>query len=162
MQTNSTSKIIDRIATLTSHLSSSTSQTNKPGQTMASRPPITCHVLDTTLGRPGGNIPVSLTLLSTTGFCPRFNGITNADGRVTAWSTELSGFPPSLETVFHDAESSATRWSLKFDVSRYFGEREIEAFFEEVEIKFVVRSRKEHYHVPVLLGPYNYTTYRGS
>jgi 5-hydroxyisourate hydrolase len=53
-------------------------------------------------------------------------------------------------------------WGLKFDVVDYYAEKGVKCFFPEVEVRFVVASRKEHYHVPVLLGPYSYSTYRGS
>lgn len=56
------------------------------------------------------------------------------------------------------------KWSLTFDTEEYFGNKGIKTFFPEVEVKFVVRQgmKEEHYHVPVLLGPFGYTTYRGS
>jgi 5-hydroxyisourate hydrolase len=56
------------------------------------------------------------------------------------------------------------KYSLTFDTEAYFGGRGIKTFFPEVEVKFVVRGdgKSEHYHVPVLLGPFGYTTYRGS
>jgi 5-hydroxyisourate hydrolase len=56
------------------------------------------------------------------------------------------------------------KYSLTFDTEAYFGARGVKTFFPEVEVKFVVRSdgKAEHYHVPVLLGPFGYTTYRGS
>ena len=50
-------------------------------------------------------------------------------------------------------------WSLKIDALRYWGENK--TFYPEVEIKFFVKPGS-HYHVPVLLGPWGYTTYRGS
>jgi 5-hydroxyisourate hydrolase len=63
------------------------------------------------------------------------------------------------------------KYSLTFDTEAYFGERGIKTFFPEVVVSFLVREggykeggegKKEHYHVPVLLGPFGYTTYRGS
>ena len=53
-------------------------------------------------------------------------------------------------------------YRLRFDVARYFQQRGVEAFYPEVNIMFEVRSPQEHYHVPLLLSPYGYTTYRGS
>ncbi|KAI4625755.1 hypothetical protein J4E80_002888 [Alternaria sp. BMP 0032] len=130
------------------------------------KPPITCHVLDTTLGRPGPNIPVTLTLHPTTttstASTPKFSGLTNADGRVTAWTPSTPFSSASLEEVF--AQEGDQKYSLTFDTERYFGERGVKTFFPEVEVKFLVRqeAKGEHYHVPVLLGPFGYTTYRGS
>jgi 5-hydroxyisourate hydrolase len=64
------------------------------------------------------------------------------------------------------------KYSLTFDTEAYFGDRGVKTFFPEVEVKFVVRQdgygdergsgKAQHYHVPVLLGPFGYTTYRGS
>ncbi|EON63245.1 hydroxyisourate hydrolase [Coniosporium apollinis CBS 100218] len=134
------------------------------------RPPITCHVLDTTTGRPGASIPVTLTLLSISdaenaaGASQRFAGLTNGDGRVTSWSTGSGSAP--LDELFRlqSERGEASKWSLNFAVGDYWRERGVEAFFEEVEVRFTVRggSAKEHFHVPVLVGPFSYTTYRGS
>lgn len=68
----------------------------------------------------------------------------------------------SIQEVFQ-AEGDQ-HWSLRFDTEAYFGERGVKTFFPEVEVRFVVRGdgKGEHYHVPVLLGPFGYTTYRGS
>lgn len=124
------------------------------------KPPITCHVLDTTLGRPAASIPVTLTLHSSSE--TKFSGTTNNDGRVTSWTSSTPFNASSLEDVFKQAGDQ--RYSLTFDTENYFGERNIKTFFPEVEVKFVVRqeAKGEHYHVPVLLGPFGYTTYRGS
>ncbi|KAF2653601.1 Hydroxyisourate hydrolase [Lophiostoma macrostomum CBS 122681] len=131
-----------------------------------SKPPITCHVLDTTLGKPASNIPVRLTLhnpsqTSTPGPLS-YTATTNSDGRVTAWTSDSKLSVDALEVVYK--RTGDQKYSLTFDTEGYFGERGIEPFFPEVEVKFTVRSEKksEHYHVPVLLGPFGYTTYRGS
>lgn len=136
------------------------------------RPPITCHVLDTTIGKPGANIPVALTLLNrgeSSGplNVGSFTATTNSDGRVTGWKSADTHFQ-SIEEVFQSAEldtQKPLRWALRFDTEAYFGQRGITAFFPEVEVRFVVgggEGRNEHYHVPVLLGPFGFTTYRGS
>ncbi|KAF1848975.1 Hydroxyisourate hydrolase [Cucurbitaria berberidis CBS 394.84] len=131
------------------------------------KPPITCHVLDTSLGRPAASIPVTLTLhnaqQSSSSEVKKFSGITNADGRVTSWTPSSPFSSDSLETVFA-RETGHQKYSLTFDTEEYFGARGIKTFFPEVEVKFVVReeARSEHFHVPVLLGPFGYTTYRGS
>tara|TARA_R110002003_G_scaffold111_4_gene9444 strand:+ start:18949 stop:19149 length:201 start_codon:yes stop_codon:yes gene_type:complete len=66
--------------------------------------------------------------------------------------------------VFH--AQGDQKYSLTFNTEEYFGQRGVRTFFPEVEVKFVVREEGEgkgqHYHVPVLLGPFGYTTYRGS
>ncbi|KAF2260908.1 Hydroxyisourate hydrolase [Lojkania enalia] len=133
------------------------------------RPPITCHILDTSLGRPAANIPVLLTLHSAAPDLS-FRSTTNGDGRVTAWSpsspsssqSQPPSSSPSLEEVFQRKEDQ--RWSLLFDTESYFGARGIETFFPEVQVRFLVRGgqKEEHFHVPVLLGPFGWSTYRGS
>jgi 5-hydroxyisourate hydrolase len=162
-----------RIKALSNHLSTppnlSPQQTTMSTTTAAEKkPPITCHVLDTTLGRPGANIPVTLTLHSSTSStspsstAPKFTGTTNADGRITTWTPSTPFSSASLASVF--SEAGDQKWSLTFDTAAYFAERGIETFFPEVEVKFLVReaAKGEHFHVPVLLGPFGYTTYRGS
>lgn len=132
------------------------------------RPPITCHVLDTTAGRPAASIPVTLTLLAPYGPSTPLAATTNSDGRVTGWVAP-AGDPTTLEEIFRNSkaheevgEDAEMVWSLKFETKAYWEQKGVKAFFPEVEIKFVVRGREEHYHVPLLLGPFNYTTYRGS
>lgn len=130
------------------------------------KPPITCHVLDTSVGRPAASIPVTLTLhnppssLSPSGLT--FTGTTNADGRVTSWKSSSPFSSDGLEVIFK--REGDQRYSLTFDTESYFGEKGVKTFFPEVEVKFVVWADKkgEHYHVPVLLSPFGYTTYRGS
>jgi 5-hydroxyisourate hydrolase len=132
------------------------------------KPPITCHVLDTTLGRPAANIPVTLALNRTYGIpthadsTMKFSGTTNGDGRVTFWTPSSPFTSQSLEEVYK--EEGDQKWSLTFGTEGYFGERGVKTFFPEVEVKFLIRqeAKGEHYHVPVLLGPFGYTTYRGS
>mgnify|MGYP001940368505 CR=1 FL=1 len=62
------------------------------------------------------------------------------------------------------AQEGDAKYSLTFDTEAYFSQRDIAAFFPEVVVGFVIRreAKGEHYHVPVLLGPFGYTTYRGS
>ncbi|KAF2197219.1 Hydroxyisourate hydrolase [Delitschia confertaspora ATCC 74209] len=165
----------ERISSLSSQLDSKSS--SKPSQehpptssTMAtpSRPPITCHVLDTTIGRPGANIPVKLTLLQVGGRAATanlpFTAITNSDGRVTSWTAPNPAHLELHTLCEKDFSDEDFMWSLTFNTEEYFGKKGIKTFFPEVEVKFVVRreQRGEHFHVPVLLGPFGYTTYRGS
>ncbi|KAL5372242.1 hypothetical protein DPSP01_013639 [Paraphaeosphaeria sporulosa] len=148
-----------RLDAVSAHVSPPTMSTEK-------KPPITCHVLDTSLGRPASSIPVTLTLhnppssLSASGLT--FSGTTNADGRVTSWTPSSPFSADGLDVIFKRAGDQ--KYSLTFDTESYFGERGVKTFFPEVEIKFVVRDggKGEHYHVPVLLSPFGYTTYRGS
>ncbi|KAK0720804.1 transthyretin [Lasiosphaeris hirsuta] len=148
---------------------------------------ITCHVLDTRLGKPARGMRVKLELTAShqaghqhhtlSAAATRvFESQTDDDGRIKVWlpySSELSsGEVPvyTLEDVLGglDADSAdsaegegdgSSRWTLRFDTAAYFGEEN--TFFPEVTVVFRV-ERGQHYHVPVLLSPYSYTTYRGS
>lgn len=107
---------------------------------------ITTHVLDTSLGRPAAGVPVTLEYLDGGGD-PVGRGQTDADGRLR----DL--LPPG-----HALEPGHYR--LTFHTGVYFGERE--TFYPVVHIHFVVRDAAQHYHVPLLLSPFGYSTYRGS
>jgi 5-hydroxyisourate hydrolase len=131
--------------------------------------PITCHVLDTLSGLPASHLNVVLTLLTPRGLSSEdlpksgvliFHAATNEDGRVKEWmpNTKFS-VQDALDKFDHGDESV---WSLKFDTGNWFQEKNIESFWPEIEVKFVVKNGTRHYHVPVLVGPWTYTTYRGS
>jgi 5-hydroxyisourate hydrolase len=127
--------------------------------------PITTHVLDSTTGLPAPSVPVSLTLLNPLGPSKPFTALTSADGRINTWTPQAG---PSLSEIFANlGEHSNAKmvWSLKFDTKAYWGEGK--TFYPEVEVKFFVGGDETgagagHWHVPVLLGPWGYTTYRGS
>lgn len=105
---------------------------------------ITTHVLDAALGSPAAGIAVSLRDAAGTEIA---SGITNEDGRVA----DLG--PEALD---------AGHYSLTFQVAPYFERTNTPTFYPVVTIDFTVRSEDAHYHVPVLLSPFAYSTYRGS
>lgn len=114
---------------------------NKPSS------PITTHVLDTARGKPAAGIPVSLHLHSDGGWRELARGITNEDGRIT--------------DLLQEWKLKAGRYRLTFDTGEYHAASG-KAFFPEVEIVFEIEDPGQHYHVPLLLSPYGYSTYRGS
>ncbi|KAI1332721.1 Hydroxyisourate hydrolase [Xylariaceae sp. FL0255] len=131
----------------------------------ADKDAITCHILDTTKGKPAKGIRVKLegghTPLKT------FESLTDDDGRVKSWlpysSATASGDVPTytLDEVLTELAQTGddkSTWTLRFDTGAYF---EGETFFPEVIVTFVV-TKDQHYHVPLLLSPYSYSTYRGS
>ena len=155
-----------------SKVSKDSETTTQQPTTMAARDPITCHCLNTLSGTPAANLPVTLTLLSGPASANgvKFRATTNADGRVANWTpigtTEES--VPAILAGLPEADSK-THWSVRFDVGPWYEAQGIESFWPEVEVKFTVKGRGRegeegwrHYHVPVLLGPWNYSTYRGS
>lgn len=124
------------------------------------REPITCHVLDLTTGRPASSISVSLTLLRPFGPSAPLTAVTSSDGRINQWSGEAGSSLSEIFANLAEHDDGEMVWSLKFDTGTYFGESK--TFFPEVEVQFFVNAKDGHYHVPLLLGPYSYTTYRGS
>lgn len=110
---------------------------------------ITTHVLDTARGRPASGVPVVLEIRSSGGWREIGRSETDADGRVRRLLPE--GAPLAADT-----------YRLTFDVGRYFASQGVEGFYPEAAIVFVVRDAAQHHHVPLLLSPYGYSTYRGS
>lgn len=110
---------------------------------------ITTHVLDTSLGRPASNIYVILEAQSSTGaWVETARGATDSDGRLKNLSTEES--------------LPAGNYRLTFDTGQYFAQRKIASLYPQVTITFEVNETNGHYHIPLLLSPFGYSTYRGS
>jgi 5-hydroxyisourate hydrolase len=111
---------------------------------------ITTHVLDITVGKPGAGIPVTLERKThATGWQVIGEGITDFDGRANDLMSANDVFEPG-------------HYRLTFETATYFTAKEIESFFPQVTVSFVVRDALKHYHVPLLLSPFGYSTYRGS
>jgi len=110
---------------------------------------ISTHVLDTSIGKPAAAVTVQLQRQSGAGWLAVSEAVTDKDGRVA----EL--LPPAGET-------GAGGYRLTFDVAEYFSARGVESFYSKVSIDFIVRDAAAHYHVPLLLSPFGYSTYRGS
>ena len=107
---------------------------------------LSTHVLDTAHGRPAVNVAVRL---STPAGAWLFSGITNADGRC-----------PGLPTI------APGRYRLEFSVAEYFRGLDVDLpdppFLDIVTIDFGIADDAGHYHVPLLVSPFAYSTYRGS
>lgn len=108
---------------------------------------ITTHVLDTSLGKPAIGLSVKLSVREGAQWRPLGVSSTDADGRVRQFSSEALG---------------ANSYQLTFETAAYFRTTQREAFFERVTLEFSVASGADHYHVPLLLSPFGYTTYRGT
>ncbi len=104
---------------------------------------LSTHVLDAATGRPA--VDVAVTLTDTAG-AEVAAGHTDADGRIG----ELGG------------ELSAGVYRLRFDTGAFFTAQGVTGFYPEIVIAFEITDPASHYHVPVLLSPYAYSTYRGS
>jgi 5-hydroxyisourate hydrolase len=110
---------------------------------------ITTHVLDTSRGRPAKGVPVTLEVEAAGGWELVGKGITNADGRI-----------PDL--VAEEITLDAGVFRLIFDTATYFAAQATEGFYPSVTIVFKFDDPAQHYHVPLLLNPFGYSTYRGS
>ena len=110
---------------------------------------VSTHVLDTSRGCPAAGVAVTLERRLGEGWVAAGAGETDADGRVAALLPDGRAVVPGA-------------WRLRFDVRPYFARLGVESFYPAVEITFTVASADEHCHVPLLLAPFGYATYRGS
>jgi 5-hydroxyisourate hydrolase len=110
--------------------------------------PITTHILDLSKGCPARGVSVLLERERSDGWHELGRGVTDDDGRIKTL------MPPgtALETG---------NYRLEFDTGEYFARAGVATFFRTVVIAFVVTAN-EHHHVPLLLSPFGYSTYRGS
>ncbi len=108
---------------------------------------ITTHVLDTARGRPAQGVPISLEVFGA-GWSLVGKGVTDADGR--------------LRDLTKDHAMTAGRYRITFGTAAYFAAQSVEAFYPEVQVEFVVGDPTQHFHVPLLLSPFGFSTYRGS
>jgi len=113
---------------------------------------ISTHILDTSRGKPAAGVQVTLEARAPDGstWTPVGEGVTDTDGRVK-----------SLLPAGKTAPDVGT-YRVRFAVGDYYASRDETGFYPSVSIEFLVRAPEEHYHVPLLLNPYGYSTYRGS
>jgi 5-hydroxyisourate hydrolase len=111
---------------------------------------ISTHVLDTSLGRPASGVPVYLERRSSSGAWQTVaSNETDADGRCRDLVPSGDPLSPGV-------------YRITFDTERYFGALHVEGLYPVVIVTFVVREAASHYHIPLLVSPNGYTTYRGS
>lgn len=111
-------------------------------------PQITTHILDTSKGKPAAGIVIDLYQGGNDEWKLVTRGVTNSDGRVPDFIEE--------KTVLQ-----AGIYKIRFESKDYFDRQQVSTFYPYVEIVFEI-SAGEHYHVPLLLSPFGYSTYRGS
>ena len=112
--------------------------------------PITTHVLDTSQGRPAAGVPAVLAIREPSGAWRDLGlGVTDDDGRIG-------------DLLAADHALAVGVYRLTFDVATYFQGQGKETFYPGIAITFEICAPSEHYHVPLLLSPYGYSTYRGS
>jgi len=110
---------------------------------------ITTHILDVSKGCPARSVPVMLERQTTTGWEIVGKGATDDNGRL-------------CDLLDSEAILQTGNYRLTFDTETYFAQQQIENFYPQVTVAFVVRDAAQHYHVPLLLSPFGYSTYRGS
>lgn len=110
---------------------------------------ITTHALDTALGKPASGLRVALSRWAGDQWIELGAGITDADGRLANLLDAGTTLP-------------AGRCQLTFDTGGYYAASDTPCFYPQVEISFNIGADGEHYHVPLLLCPFGYSTYRGS
>jgi 5-hydroxyisourate hydrolase len=114
--------------------------------TEQTRATLSTHVLDASAGRPAAGVAVLLERRAADGGWTRSEaGVTDDDGRLRLPGTFAAGV-----------------YRITFATGDYFAARRVPAFYPEVAVTFEVTSDAEHYHVPLLLSPFAYSTYRGS
>jgi 5-hydroxyisourate hydrolase len=106
---------------------------------------ISTHILDTTLGAPASDVEVHLEKQNGDAWIKVDTQKTNNDGRI----------------VFNDDVSSGT-YRLSFMIEKYFESKKTESFFSNIPVIFKITNTNRKYHVPILLNPFGYSTYRGS
>jgi len=109
---------------------------------------ITTHVLDTSIGRPGCAIAVELERVEHGVWHLVGGGVTDGDGR--------------LRTLTPEGPVAPGTYRIRFQTGAYFAAQQTAGFFPVVEIQFTVVDGAQHHHVPLLLKPFGFSTYRGS
>jgi 5-hydroxyisourate hydrolase len=108
---------------------------------------ITTHILDTGTGRPAAGVKVVLEARAASGWQEVAEGKTDDDGRIKNLG------PEAVE---------AGVYRIRFETGPYFAATGTETFFPSVDVAFEIKDPGQHYHVPLLISPFAYSTYRGS
>ena len=111
---------------------------------------ISTHVLDTAFGAPAAGVAVTLERMELNDSSSTMSrGTTDADGRIAALAPVNGSVTPGA-------------YRLCFHVAEYFAATRRTSFYNDICVNFIVGDAAQHYHVPLLLSPFGYSTYRGS
>jgi 5-hydroxyisourate hydrolase len=110
---------------------------------------LSTHVLDTARGRPAQGIPVILSAEGPDGWSELARGTTDGDGRIASLSP--AGTPAVPGTTLR----------LRFELDGFFADQGVPAFYPCVDVVFTLQDTG-HHHIPLLISPFGYSTYRGS
>lgn len=120
---------------------------------------LSTHVLDAALGQPAAGLSVRLDTATEHGWSTLAETRTDADGRVRE---AFAGIDLGVAAAAEGGGAAGT-YRLVFDTAGYFAARGVKEFFyPEVAVCFAITDATAHYHVPLLLSPFSYSTYRGS
>ncbi len=108
---------------------------------------ITTHILDTAAGRPASGVTVRLAARESDGWHEIGSGVTDDDGRI------INLGPTDL---------APGEYRIEVDAGAYHRHQQVDAFFSQLCVGFVIRDSSSHYHVPLLLSPFAVSVYRGS
>ena len=109
---------------------------------------ISTHVLDTALGKPASGVPIHLQKENGKEWDSITKGVTNADGRIP-------------EFISKDKVLVSGTYRMTFETKTYFEKQKVSVFYPVVHVIFEIKEG-QHYHIPLLLSPFGYSTYRGS
>lgn len=109
---------------------------------------VSVHVLDTNLGQPGPNIDVSF-----------YHKVGNTWKHVSTQKTDSNG---RIKSFDFSPEVKSGQFRAIFHVAPYFKNQKLSSFYEDIPVDFKVADTSQHYHIPLLLSPYAYSTYRGN
>lgn len=109
---------------------------------------LTTHILDISIGKPASGVTVILLHQQGEAWIEITRGSTNKDGRITDWLEDNTILPAGI-------------FKLVFETGAYFNKATITTFYPVVEVVVAIAD-EAHYHIPLLLSPYGYSTYRGS
>lgn len=109
---------------------------------------ISTHILDITRGKPAQGVPVTLEKKNGDAYSKLKSGSTDADGRI--------------KDLVADGDLTEGTYRITFDTGAYWKATGVDGFYPEASVVFEIRDASAHYHVPLLLSPFGYSTYRGS
>ncbi|KAF6025609.1 urah [Bugula neritina] len=133
-----------RLKVISTNITPSSSANSAPRMSL-----LTTHVLNASNGLPAQNLKISVSRITSSGENIHLSsGLTNSDGKI-----------PGL---LSNDQFVAGTYKMRFETEEYFNQLNTETFYPYVEIVFKIKEPVIHHHVPLLLSPYNYTTYRGS
>jgi len=110
---------------------------------------ISTHILDTSLGRPAAQVPITLAFLTNDTWSTINHAVTDSDGRCKSLLPDTQALEPGT-------------YRIRFETSAYYKQNNLKGLYPYVEVAFTVSEGEQHYHIPLLLTANGYTTYRGS